>query len=56
MELWTTGVASPRGSARAAKQLEDAGWAGFQVVDGLDVSGAPADGVPDRGPVVVAGR
>jgi 5,10-methylenetetrahydromethanopterin reductase len=41
MELWTTGVASPRGSARAAKQLEDAGWAGLQVVDSQNLSGDP---------------
>jgi 5,10-methylenetetrahydromethanopterin reductase len=41
MELWTTGVASPRGSARTAKQLEDAGWAGFQVVDSQNLSGDP---------------
>ena len=41
MQLWTTGVASPRGSARAAKQLEDAGWAGFQVVDSQNLSGDP---------------
>lgn len=41
MELWTTGVASPRGSARVAKQLEDAGWAGFQVVDLQNLSGDP---------------
>ena len=41
MELWTTGVASPRASARTAKQLEDAGWAGFQVVDSQNLSGDP---------------
>jgi 5,10-methylenetetrahydromethanopterin reductase len=41
MELWTTGVASPRGSARAAKQLEDAEWSGFQVVDSQNLSGDP---------------
>ena len=41
MQLWTTGVASPRGSARTAKQLEDAGWAGFQVVDLQNLSGDP---------------
>ncbi|MSP01085.1 MAG: LLM class flavin-dependent oxidoreductase [Acetobacteraceae bacterium] len=41
MELWTTGVASPRASARAARQLEDAGWAGFQVVDSQNLSGDP---------------
>jgi 5,10-methylenetetrahydromethanopterin reductase len=41
MELWTTGVASPRGSARTAKQLEEAGWAGFQVVDSQNLSGDP---------------
>jgi 5,10-methylenetetrahydromethanopterin reductase len=41
MELWTTGVASPRGSARTATQLEQAGWAGFQVVDSQNLSGDP---------------
>ncbi len=41
MELWTTGVASPRASARTAKQVEDAGWAGFQVVDSQNLSGDP---------------
>ena len=41
MELWTTGVASPRSSARTAKQLEEAGWAGFQVVDSQNLSGDP---------------
>jgi 5,10-methylenetetrahydromethanopterin reductase len=41
MQLWTTGVASPRGSARTAKQLEDAGWSGFQVVDSQNLSGDP---------------
>ena len=29
MEPWTTGSALPRGSARTAKQLEDAGWGSF---------------------------
>ena len=41
MELWTTGVASPRASASTAKRLEDAGWAGFQVVDSQNLSGDP---------------
>src|SRR5271167_2207102 len=41
MELWTTGVASPRGSARTAKQLEEAGWDGFLVVDSQNLSGDP---------------
>ena len=41
MKLWTTGVASPRSSARVAKQLEEAGWAGFQVVDSQSLSGDP---------------
>ncbi len=41
MQLWTTGVASPRASAATAKQLEDAGWAGFQVVDSQNLSGDP---------------
>ena len=41
MELWTTGVASPRASASTAKRLEEAGWAGFQVVDSQNLSGDP---------------
>ena len=41
MQLWTTGVASPRASARTAARLEDAGWAGFQVVDSQNLSGDP---------------
>ena len=41
MKLWTTGVASPRSSARTAKQLEEAGWSGFQVVDSQSLSGDP---------------
>ncbi len=41
MELWITGVASPRASARHARQLEDAGWDGFLVVDSQNLSGDP---------------
>lgn len=41
MELWTTGVASPRASGRVARQLEEAGWAGLQVVDSQNLSGDP---------------
>ena len=39
MQLWTTSVASPRASARAAKEAEDAGWDGFLVVDSQNLSG-----------------
>lgn len=41
MRIWTTGVASPRGSARTARELEDAGWDGFLVVDSQNLSGDP---------------
>ena len=41
MRLWTTGVASPRASARTAARLEEAGWAGLQVVDSQNLSGDP---------------
>ncbi len=41
MQIWTTGVASPRGSARLAQQLEGAGWDGLLVVDSQNLSGDP---------------
>lgn len=41
MEIWTTGVASPRGTARVARDLEDAGWDGLLVVDSQNLSGDP---------------
>ncbi|HXT82708.1 MAG TPA: LLM class flavin-dependent oxidoreductase [Acetobacteraceae bacterium] len=41
MEIWTTGVASPRGSARTAQALEAAGWDGLLVVDSQNLSGDP---------------
>jgi 5,10-methylenetetrahydromethanopterin reductase len=41
MQIWTTNVASPRGSARVAKQLEEAGWHGLLVVDSQNLSGDP---------------
>jgi 5,10-methylenetetrahydromethanopterin reductase len=41
MELWITGVASPRASARVAAQLEHAGWDGLLVVDSQNLSGDP---------------
>jgi len=41
MEIWITGVASPRASARTAQQLEEAGWDGFLVVDSQNLSGDP---------------
>ncbi|MBN9487624.1 MAG: LLM class flavin-dependent oxidoreductase [Alphaproteobacteria bacterium] len=41
MELWTTGVASARGSARTAREVEAAGWDGMLVVDSQNLSGDP---------------
>jgi 5,10-methylenetetrahydromethanopterin reductase len=41
MQVWTTGVASPRDSARTARDLEEAGWDGFLVVDSQNLSGDP---------------
>jgi len=39
VELWTTGVASPRSVARHAIRAEEAGWDGFGVVDSQNLSG-----------------
>ncbi|HEY5645476.1 MAG TPA: LLM class flavin-dependent oxidoreductase [Pseudomonadales bacterium] len=39
MELWTLGVASPRGTADYARRAEDAGWHGMLVVDSQNLSG-----------------
>ena len=39
MQLWTLGVASPRGTAAYAKQAEQAGWQGMLVVDSQNLSG-----------------
>ena len=41
MELWNTGVASARGAARTARELEEAGWDGMLVVDSQNLSGDP---------------
>lgn len=41
MELWITGVASARGAARAAQEIEAAGWDGMLVVDSQNLSGDP---------------
>ena len=41
MQLWTTGVASARGSARTAQEIEAAGWDGMLVVDSQNLSGDP---------------
>jgi len=41
MQLWNTGVASARGAARQAQELEDAGWDGMLVVDSQNLSGDP---------------
>jgi 5,10-methylenetetrahydromethanopterin reductase len=39
MELWTSGVAAPRGILRVAKDLEAKGWDGLSVVDSQNLSG-----------------
>src|SRR5690242_625088 len=41
MQLWTTTVASPRGTARVGREREDAGWDGLLVVDSQNLSGDP---------------
>ena len=41
MQLWTTGVASARSSARTAQENEAAGWDGMLVVDSQNLSGDP---------------
>ena len=41
MQLWTTTVASARGAARAARDIEAAGWDGMFVVDSQNLSGDP---------------
>ncbi len=41
MQLWTTGVASARGAARTAAEIEAAGWDGMLVVDSQNLSGDP---------------
>ena len=41
VQLWTTTVASARGSARTAQEIEAAGWDGMLVVDLQNLSGDP---------------
>ena len=41
MQLWNTGVASARGAARQARELEEAGWDGMLVVESQNLSGDP---------------
>ncbi len=41
MEIWTTGVAAPRGAAHVARDLEAGGWDGLLVVDSQNLSGDP---------------
>ena len=41
MQLWTTGVASARGAARTAQEIEASGWDGMLVVDSQNLSGDP---------------
>jgi 5,10-methylenetetrahydromethanopterin reductase len=40
-EIWTLGVAAPRGAAQAAARAEAAGFAGWLVVDSQNLSGDP---------------
>jgi 5,10-methylenetetrahydromethanopterin reductase len=39
MELWTTGIASPRRAAQTAARAEEHGWDGLVVVDSQNLSG-----------------
>src|SRR5215831_14275773 len=39
--MWTTTVAAARGAARAAQEIEAAGWDGLFVVDSQNLSGDP---------------
>jgi 5,10-methylenetetrahydromethanopterin reductase len=41
VQLWTTTVASARGAARMAQDVERAGWDGMLVVDSQNLSGDP---------------
>jgi len=41
VQLWMTTVASARGAARAAREIEAAGWDGMLVVDSQNLSGDP---------------
>jgi 5,10-methylenetetrahydromethanopterin reductase len=41
MRIWTTSVASPRSTARVARDVEAAGWDGLLVVDSQNLSGDP---------------
>ncbi|MGE0226817.1 MAG: LLM class flavin-dependent oxidoreductase [Acetobacteraceae bacterium] len=41
MQIWTTSVASPRSTARVARDVEAAGWDGLLVVDSQNLSGDP---------------
>src|SRR3982074_3862982 len=41
VKLWITPVASARGSARTAQEIEAAGWDGMLVVDSQNLSGDP---------------
>lgn len=41
MQVWITGVAAPRGTARLAADVEAAGWDGLLVVDSQNLSGDP---------------
>jgi alkanesulfonate monooxygenase SsuD/methylene tetrahydromethanopterin reductase-like flavin-dependent oxidoreductase (luciferase family) len=38
-ELWTHGYASPRGSMRLARRVEEKGWDGLCVLDSQNLSG-----------------
>ena len=38
-QMWTLGVASPRGVRRVAEHVERAGWDGLAVVDSQNLSG-----------------
>ena len=41
MEVWTNGVPQPRGIMHVARDLEDAGWDGMNVVDSQNLAADP---------------
>lgn len=41
MEIWTSGVPAPRGIVRVARDLEECGWDGINVVDSQNLAADP---------------
>ena len=41
MEIWTSGIPAPRGIVRVARDLEECGWDGMNVVDSQNLAADP---------------